>query len=222
MAHSIPKHDVYQVYLRSRTGETFAAQTKGMWTVLLFLLVLVGLNWWDYSTTVQEYTIAQPKHGDEVANIIGDKTPIVVEIPVAKDDVEVGLSDLESARRWWWLPDIHCHTEQVTARGLTWVSAEREWVGSIDGEKTVWLVHSRYRRFLPEEAVDPWALTKETTPYIGRVQYIEVVLKPGWCIGVPAHWGYALRGSGLSWTAEQHSPFSFVRQLVTAKTEEDE
>jgi hypothetical protein len=199
-----------------------------MWAVLIFLLVLIGLNWWDYSTTVQEYTIAQPKHGDDVAAIIGDKTPIVVEIPlpVPTDDemLTVGLADLDSARRWWWLPDLrNCHTERETTRGLTWVGAEREWVGSIDAEKTVWLVHSRYRRFLPDEAVDPWALTKETAPYIGRVQYIEVVLKPGWCIGVPAHWGYALKGAeGWVWTAEQHSFFSFVRQLVTPKTADDE
>jgi hypothetical protein len=190
-----------------------------MWTVVLFLLVLLGLNWWDYSTTVQEYTIAQPKHGDEVVAIIGDKTPIVVEIPVAKDDVEVGLADLESARRWWWLPILSCYEAKS---GLAWVSGEREWVGSIDGEKTVWLVHPRYRRFLPEEPVDPWALTKETTPYIGRVQYIEVLLKPGWCLGVPAHWGYAMRGTGDSWRAEQHSAVSYLRQLFTPKTEEDE
>lgn len=206
-----------------------------MWSVLIFLLVLVAVNWWDYSTSVQEYTIAQPKHADEIGALMGDKTPIVVElaVPVPPAGAEIGeataetmgltlgLTDLDAARRWWWMPELRGCRVDKGARGLTWVGAERQWVGAMDGEMTLWLVHSRYRRWLPEGgdgSVDPWTLTKETAPWIGRVQYIEVSLKPGWCIGLPGHWGYALRpvaGTPWIWTAEQHSFVSLVRQMVS-------
>jgi hypothetical protein len=56
-------------------------------------------------------------------------------------------------------------------------------------------------------------------PWIGRVQFIEVRVKPGWCLGVPSHWGFAVRpeavvepaaveGSAV-WNAAQHSALSW-------------
>ena len=241
------------------------------WTFLFLIAVVIAVHWFDYSRAVHEYTFAQPEL-DGLAAVIGEKTPIVVEIgplpwrPTIAEkmrwscisakgeeaekesidfqtwlttredidhvalahevDIETGLTEIAAAKQLWWLPglvntsvDILKPSEIV---GLSWVSAEREWIGCSSGEPVLlWLVHARYRRFLPEDTdINPWNLTVETAPYIGRVQYIEVVLKPGWAIGLPSHWGYAARNSSESdawiWMSEQHSPLSFALTKVAS------
>lgn len=232
-----------------------------LWAIVLFLLVLVTVHWFEYKRTIQEYTFAQPmtidQHG-ELRRILGEKTPVVVELGVlpwradlaAKSawsmvtaegvhpsnewsakklpilnnvevaeqmELDTGLADLEEARAWWWLPGIWLPSVSVLppgeTAGLSWVSAERQWIGCSDGGPLLlWLVHSRYRRYLPSSSVNPWALTSATAPWIGRVQYIEVRIKSGWCIGLPAHWGWAIQNEGSDtaywWSASQHSVVS--------------
>lgn len=140
-------------------------------------------------------------------------------------ELTTGLADLDESRAWWWLPGLRGARVDVLAteevRGLEWVGAERRWVGCSHGAPlTLWLVHSRYRRFLPEASVDPWRLTVAEAPWIGRVQFVEVTVKPGWCIGLPAHWGYAVRGpESWWWTADQHSVMSLA---ITAAAPDDE
>jgi hypothetical protein len=55
-------------------------------------------------------------------------------------------------------------------------------------------------------------MTVAEVPWIGRIQYIEVTVKPGWCIGLPAHWGFAVRSSSDSeswiWSGQQQSVLS--------------
>ena len=245
-----------------------------MWELLIFLAVVLGIHWWEYRTSVQEYIFAQPatldKH-DDLSTLLMEKTPIAVEIgslpwrpELAKEaawnvsvenggsmmdmsvrqwlgsenmkgaianpeelatelELATGLADLDAGRPWWWLPGLHQVKVDIlepgSVMGLSWVSAERSWIGcSSGGPLTLWLVHSRYRRFLPSASgsrsggIDPWALTVADAPWIGRVQYIEVMVKPGWCIGIPAHWGFAMAGSKETvswiWSAEQHSVLS--------------
>jgi hypothetical protein len=240
-----------------------------IWAVFLLLGVVAAVHWFDYQRSVQEYTIAQPATLEDVRGVIGDKTPVVVEMgalpwrpevagiaawnvavagegDTARLDMPVsawikepsanrpaiingmelaeemglttGLADLDESRAFWWMPGLMdpnvgiLETDQKLS--LSWVGAERRWVGCSAGAPVVlWLVHSRYRRYLPEEAdVDPWGLTVADAPWIGRVQFVEVRVRPGWCLGIPAHWGYAVRVDGTEpswwWSAEQHSPLS--------------
>ena len=228
-----------------------------MWELLILIGVIIGLHWWEYNSTVHEYTFAQPatldRH-DELRTLLGEKTPLAVEIGslpwrpevVAKsswtiqtvggpmtakawleqkprpqaeglaEEIEFtsGLQDLDAGRRWWWLPEIRsCHLdilEPGTVSGFQWIKAERQWIGcSHGGPVTVWLVHGRYRRYLQGFGGDPWSMTVADVPWIGRIQYIEVKVKPGWCIGLPAHWGYAIKPEGSEpawiWSGQQHS-----------------
>jgi len=241
-----------------------------MWELLVLLAVIIGVHWWEYSTSVQEYTFSQPatlERHDELSTVLQEKTPIAVEIgslpwrpevaataswsiegesgvaiPVSEwlstegssisnneelateMGLTTGLSDLDAGRPWWWLPELRGAKVDVLKEGqvlgLSWVSAERYWIGCSHGEPlTLWLVHSRYRRYLPVgPGVNPWTLTVADAPWIGRVQYIEVTVKPGWCIGLPAHWGFAVRcdkGSSWMWSADQHSLLSFCATKMT-------
>jgi hypothetical protein len=243
-----------------------------IWAVLLLLGVVAAVHWFDYQRSVQEYTIAQPATLEDVRGVMGDKTPVVVEIgalpwrpevvekaswsvsvaaggedgavmnvPIAswigmsaaerpaivnaaglaeEMGLTTGLAELDESRAFWWMPGLIDPAvgilEGGNAAGLTWVGAERRWFGCSAGEPMVlWLVHSRYRRYLPEgSGVDPWSLTVAEAPWIGRVQFVEVRVRPGWCLGIPAHWGYAVRAEGAAgaaswwWSADQHSPLS--------------
>jgi hypothetical protein len=245
--------------------------------VLLFILAIVAVHWWEYRRTITEYTFAQPatldKH-DGLRSVLAEKTPMAVEIGalpwrpevaekspwtvvVAGGDngdnhlemsasqwlsekkrptllngrnlaeemgLTTGLADLDGGRAWWWLPGVHDASvgvlEPQEIVGFNWVRAERQWIGCTSGGPlTLWLVHQRYERYMPvptEEGapINPWTLTVAETPWIGRVQFVEVTVKPGWCIGLPAHWGFAVRSEGPEqtwwWTAQQHSPLSWL------------
>jgi len=232
-----------------------------MWELLILLLVIAAVHWWEYSTSVQEYTFAQPADHDDLSRVLQEKTPIALEVgslpwrpevagkaswtvdsvpiqqwlanraPIGDKaglaeqmGLTTGLTDLDIGRPWWWLPELRDAQVDILQGvvGLSWVSAERHWIGCSHGAPiTLWLVHSRYRKFLPMStaSVNPWALTVAEAPWIGRVQYIEVTVKPGWCIGLPAHWGFAIRtlstesSESWVWSAEQHSMFSFTLNL---------
>jgi hypothetical protein len=246
-----------------------------MWELLVLIIIVMGIHWWDYQSPVQEYTFAQPatldRH-DELSTLLREKTPIAVEIgslpwrsrlaekatwtvvvesgaemPVSQwatggtvgemkeeiannealaSEIELttGLEDLDAGRPWWWLPELRdCRVDVLREGqnlGLSWITAERHWIGCTDGVPvTLWLVHSRYRRYLPVgSSVNPWTITVVDAPWIGRVQYIEVTVKPGWCIGLPAHWGFAARPEGKGdawiWTANQHSFLSLMMAKI--------
>ena len=144
----------------------------------------------------------------------------------AEMELVTGLADIDAGRPWWWLPELRGTQVDILTEGqvmgLSWITAERHWIGcSHGGPLTLWLVHSRYRRFLPAGSdVNPWTLTVAEAPWIGRVQYVEVTVKPGWCIGLPAHWGVAVRPldaqEAWMWSADQHSLMSFCLAKMTS------
>ena len=168
----------------------------------------------------------------------GDTKPVIAngaELAVEME-FEKGLAEINDSRPWWWLPGLSDvsvgYLTEGKVQGLQWISAERHWIGCSAGAPvTVWLVHSRYRRYLPVCStgfVDPWSITATVNPWIGRVQFIEVRVKPGWCLGIPSHWGFAVRPETIKpeseptkvrpegesaesavWNAEQHSALSW-------------
>ena len=250
--------------MRKDPPNRIADQVKDnqMLELLILIGVIIGLHWWEYSSAVKEYTLAQPatldRH-DELRALLGEKTPLAVEIgalpwrpevvaksswtvqtatgtmnakawleqkprPAIADnghaalaeeiDLASGLHELDAGRQWWWLPEVrNCRVdilEPGEVHGFEWIKAERQWIGcSHGGPVTVWLVHNRYKRYLQSFGGDPWAMTVAEVPWIARIQYIEVKIKPGWCLSLPAHWGYALKPEGTEaawvWAVQQHS-----------------
>lgn len=189
------------------------------------IVIEIGeLPWRPEMAKVMDWSVTTENNTQSVQTWLNDPNRESVSsdtLLVESIGLETGLADIDDARAKWWIPGLQNMAVDVLkpyeVMGLSWIVAERQWVGCSSGLITVWLVHSRYRRYLPENK-DPWTLTKETAPYIGRVQYIEVVLKPGWCIGLPAHWGYSIRNDradGWIWMAEQHSPMSLLLNEIT-------
>jgi len=89
-----------------------------------------------------------------------------------------GLAEIDEARPLWWLPGLFATSvdilqeREVTA--LSWVTAERQWIGcSSGGPMLIWLAHSRYRRFLPESVMDPWALYSISRYAFNRAGQLE-------------------------------------------------
>lgn len=180
------------------------------------VMVEIGLLPWRPEITQEASWVIETQNGPVDPKIwVTAVEPISNKEDLANQlELVTGLSDIDSARSLWWLPGLF-HTSVDILKGeiteLSWITAERHWIGCTSGAPlTVWLVHSRYRRFLPETVADPWTLTVAEAPYIGRVQYIEVRIQPGWCLGLPSHWGYAIRSDDTSWfwSVEQHSLFS--------------
>ena len=138
-------------------------------------------------------------------------------------ELTTGLADLDAGRPWWWLPELReCRVDLLQNNAiipLTWVTAERQWIGCTSGGPvTVWLAHGRYRRFI-NGAINPWTATVAEVPWWGRVQFVEVTVKPGWCLGVPAHWGFAVSAGASNawiWMAAQHSLASLSFSRMSA------
>jgi hypothetical protein len=165
-------------------------------------------------------------------------------------DIPTGLAELDTGRAWWWLAGFQdCAVNILPADGwlgLSWVTAERQWIGCSHGAPLkVWLAHSRYKPFLPSRpngVVNPWTVTVAEAPWLGRVQYMEVLVHPGWCLGLPAHWGWAAtvapgtvapalgaeaeaktEEESWYWLASQHSPlsmgFAVYKDLMTKRVQ---
>jgi len=138
-------------------------------------------------------------------------------------DLANGLKELNAGKAWWWLPSFQDYYVDILPvggwTGLVWVTAERQWIGCSHGcPLKVWLAHSKFHSFIPEKGVNPWTITVEECPWLARVQYIEVIVRPGWVLGLPAHWGWAAAPSEDAecwwWTASQHSPASLAATLL--------
>lgn len=206
----------------------------------VFFAVVLGLvllaHVWNYERPVNAYTFARPNGLSGLnAGVLREKTPVAVEVgslgsglgtgtgSELQVDFTPGLAELGDARPWWWLPGLWgaasgSLTGDGDCIGLSWVTAERQWIGcplTSTSPLSIWLVHSKYRRYLSDvEGMNPWTLTDSDVPLLSRVQFVEVVVRPGWALGIPAHWGWAARAQQPSttpwWRVDQHSAVSLV------------
>lgn len=213
-------------YKRSIQEYTFVAPstltTLGSLTELTPLSVEMGALPWRPAVADNAGWIVSTTKGDmSVSEWVKDPVDILNgDSLTSQMGLSTGLTEIDAARPWWWLPGIWDSNVGILGSGevlgFNWISAERRWIGcSYGAPLTVWLVHSRYRPYLPTgDGYDPWSLTVAEAPWIGRVQYVEVVIKPGWALSVPAHWGFSVKSDGGEpswwWQADQHSVISWL------------
>jgi hypothetical protein len=111
--------------------------------------------------------------------------------------------------------------------GLSQVKADCLLLVCTDGcTMNVWLAHEGSIPNGVEKQMigkNPWNLTSETVPWIVDVKYVEIRMKPGQAIVIPAHWYYAVKpelpivasnaivGNGCwYYTTEFHTPISYL------------
>jgi len=65
-----------------------------------------------------------------------------------------------------------------------------------DGDVQITLLHKKQYPFCPDvwKHTMPNSWTKATTPLIGEVQFIEVIVRKGSMLVLPPHWRYSYRG----------------------------
>lgn len=179
-------------------------------------------------TTWREWLSSSPgqpllENGDEMAK--------VVQIPL--EEWRFG-----GFRRWAWLPFGHSIKVDVlgpspeSVRGVEKTRATTTILQSTDGAPLqVWLAHEAA---MPSEVADelqgrnPWILQSEDIPWIDEMKFIEIKLRPGNALALPAHWYYAVRtqlpvvGDHITmadgawyWKATFQTPISWIASIRT-------
>ena len=97
--------------------------------------------------------------------------------------------------RYWLTPRYHCW---AGARGLHKTFATWTCLFPVEGELAVTIMPETMENFLPVPWVGcfPNQLTKKDTPFVADLKYMDVILRPGTCLFMPAHWF-------VSWTTSQ-------------------
>lgn len=93
----------------------------------------------------------------------------------------------------WMTPRYHCWAGNM---GLRKTFATWTCLFPVDGEILVSIMTESVESALPSKWVGcfPSQLTAKDTPFVADVKYIDIVLRPGSCLFMPAHWF-------VSWTS---------------------
>jgi hypothetical protein len=89
----------------------------------------------------------------------------------------------------------------------------------------VTLMTEKEDQFLPSNWKNsfPRQYTNSDTPYVSSIQYIDVILRPGHSLWIPAHWKVAWEPEkeseivSLVCTIDVHSPISWINSIITDK-----
>jgi hypothetical protein len=92
--------------------------------------------------------------------------------------------------RWlkgWWYPRYHCWAGNV---GLRKTIATWTYIFPVDGEIVVSIMPESIEHTLPATWIDgfPDEFTAKDTPFVADVKYMDVILRPGNGLFMPAHW----------------------------------
>jgi hypothetical protein len=87
----------------------------------------------------------------------------------------------------WWYPRYHCWAGQV---GLRKTIATWTYFFPLDGEIIVSIMPENVENALPAPWLDtfPPEYTAKDTPFLSDVKYIDIILRPGNGLFMPAHW----------------------------------
>jgi len=102
--------------------------------------------------------------------------------------------------RWlkgWWYPRYHCWAGRV---GLRKTIATWTYLFPVDGEIVVSIMTENVENALPAQWLDqfPSEFTAKDTPFLSDLKYMDIILRPGNGLFMPAHWF-------VSWTSNEKS-----------------
>lgn len=117
--------------------------------------------------------------------------------------------------KFWMRPKYHCWAGNVGLRKLfaTWTC-----LFPVDGEIVVTIMSENMETSLPANWVGcfPYSLTVKDTPFVGDLKFIDIILRPGNCLFMPAHWFVSWTGTEksdrtpMACTISYHTPISLL------------
>jgi hypothetical protein len=113
--------------------------------------------------------------------------------------------------RWWIRPTYHCWAGNV---GLRKTYATWTCLFPVDGEINVTIMTETSENELPVmwQGCFPAELTVKDTPFLGELKFIDIKLRPGTCVFMPAHWFVSWISNNeklaTSCTISYHTPIS--------------
>jgi hypothetical protein len=88
--------------------------------------------------------------------------------------------------KWWIFPRYHCWAGNIGLRKtFSWTC-----FFPVDGEIILSIMPENVESSLPENWMNcfPANLTTKDTPFVSDLKFIDIILRPGNCIFIPAHW----------------------------------
>jgi hypothetical protein len=113
----------------------------------------------------------------------------------------------------WMFPRYHCW---AGACGLRKMFATWTCIFPVDGEITLTIMPENNESSLPAAWAGcfPANLTIKDTPFVGDLKFMDIILRPGNCIFMPAHWFVSwVGGEGqlpMVCTISYHTPVSLL------------
>jgi hypothetical protein len=117
--------------------------------------------------------------------------------------------------KWWMTPRYHCWAGNV---GLRKTFATWTCLLPVDGEIVVSVMSELVESSLPAvwTGCFPGALTTKDTPFVGDLKFVDIILRPGNCLFMPAHWFVSWTGKEegakvpMVCTISYHTPISLL------------
>ena len=93
----------------------------------------------------------------------------------------------------------------IGSQGLMEMKANWTMVLPTEGAIVVQLLASKEKKWLPKKwsGLFPGQLTVANAPFIGQLKYMDIILRPGTALWVPAHWL-------ISWTAKEENEVPLI------------
>jgi len=125
--------------------------------------------------------------------------------------------------RFWLTPRYHCWAGSM---GLYKTFATWTCIFPVDGTIAVTIMSETVESSLPANWLHsfPGQLTKKDTPFIGDLKYMDIVLRPGTCLFMPAHWfvswlpGSTCKIAPMVCTISYHTPISLLAFHASPQT----
>ena len=119
--------------------------------------------------------------------------------------------------RWWMTPRYHCWAGNM---GLRKTFATWTCLFPVDGDIVVSVMSEQVESSLPASWVGcfPGTLTAKDTPFVGDLKFVDIILRPGNCLFMPAHWFVSWVGAQdkeskaapMVCTISYHTPISLL------------
>jgi hypothetical protein len=115
----------------------------------------------------------------------------------------------------WMFPRYHCWAGNV---GLRKTFATWTCIFPVDGDMMVTIMPESMETSLPASWVDciPSQLTTKDTPFVNDLKFIDIILRPGHCLFMPAHWFVSWTSAVdavkpvMTCTISYHTPISYL------------